>query len=146
MTTFLFQICYVDEQGNYTADAPEFLRFKSVLRDGTDLVLNHVVENVISSSKIDINYPMDWRTKQPVIIRTSKQWFINTDRIKETALQEVRQKIILVFIRQHFGVVHFAVGHFAVLYKSRHTHTQQRPGGKICVRLRLIESTQTNLD
>ncbi|KAG4067142.1 hypothetical protein HA402_000133 [Bradysia odoriphaga] len=82
-------ICFVDEEGNYTADAPEFLRSKSVLRDGPDLVLNHVADNVIDSQKTFINYPMDWRTKQPIIMRTSKQWFINTDRIKESALQEV---------------------------------------------------------
>lgn len=79
----------VDEHGNYTADAPEFLRYKSVLADGNELVINHIAENVIQSSKIKISYPIDWRTKQPVIIRTSKQWFINTDKIKETALQEV---------------------------------------------------------
>ncbi len=88
-----FQRCFVDEHGNYTADAPEFLRFKSVFGEGSDLVLNHIAENVISSGKTRINYPIDWRTKQPVIIITSKQWFINTDRIKEAALNEVNENI-----------------------------------------------------
>lgn len=86
-----FQICYVDEQGNFTADAPEFLRFKSALNDGPKLVLEHIERDVISAIETTINYPIDWRTKQPVIIRTSKQWFINTDRIKETALDAVRE-------------------------------------------------------
>lgn len=31
------------------------------------------------------SYPYDWRTKQPVIIRPSKQWFINTESLKDKA-------------------------------------------------------------
>jgi len=35
------------------------------------------------------SYPYDWRTKQPVITRASKQWFINTGSLKDKA--KVRQ-------------------------------------------------------
>lgn len=31
------------------------------------------------------SYPYDWRTKQPVIIRPSRQWFINTASLKDKA-------------------------------------------------------------
>ncbi len=31
------------------------------------------------------SYPYDWRTKQPVVIRASKQWFINTASLKDKA-------------------------------------------------------------
>lgn len=31
------------------------------------------------------SYPYDWRTKQPVVIRPSKQWFINTESLKDKA-------------------------------------------------------------
>ena len=31
------------------------------------------------------SYPYDWRTKKPVIIRPSKQWFINTASLKDKA-------------------------------------------------------------
>lgn len=31
------------------------------------------------------SYPYDWRTKQPMIIRPSKQWFINTESLKAKA-------------------------------------------------------------
>lgn len=31
------------------------------------------------------SYPCDWRTKQPVVIRPSKQWFINTVSLKDKA-------------------------------------------------------------
>lgn len=31
------------------------------------------------------SYPYDWRTKQPVVIRPSKQWFVNTASLKDKA-------------------------------------------------------------
>ncbi len=31
------------------------------------------------------SYPYDWRTKKPVVIRPSKQWFINTASLKDNA-------------------------------------------------------------
>lgn len=31
------------------------------------------------------SYPYDWRTKQPMVIRPSKQWFINTESLKDKA-------------------------------------------------------------
>lgn len=31
------------------------------------------------------SYPYDWRSKKPVVIRASKQWFINTANLKDTA-------------------------------------------------------------
>lgn len=31
------------------------------------------------------SYPYDWRTKKPMIIRASKQWFVNTTSVKAAA-------------------------------------------------------------
>lgn len=53
------------------------------------MVINRLADNVTSTSAMTISYPIDWRTKLPVIILTSKQWFINTDRIKDAALDAV---------------------------------------------------------
>lgn len=48
----------------------------SVLKEGGALV---------AEEKCVHSYPYDWRTKQPVIIRPSKQWFINTESLKDKA-------------------------------------------------------------
>lgn len=32
------------------------------------------------------SYPYDWRTKGPIIIRASKQWFLDTNKIKDRAI------------------------------------------------------------
>ena len=38
--------------------------------------------DVLYSEMITHSYPYDWRTKKPVFLRASKQWFINTDKLK----------------------------------------------------------------
>ncbi|ALC43246.1 CG5414 [Drosophila busckii] len=84
--------CFVDEAGIYTEQAPEFLRGQVVLEQGNPLVLQHLGEDVVHVSQFEHSYPIDWRTKQPVIIRASEQWFINTERLKApaaTALEQV---------------------------------------------------------
>jgi len=77
--------CLVNEEGIYTKEAPEFLRGKSVLEQGNPLVLEHITNDVICSTTMEHSYPIDWRTKQPVIIRASEQWFINTEKLKSSA-------------------------------------------------------------
>lgn len=79
----------VNEEGVYNSEAPNYLIGKSVLKEGNDLVLQHVKDDVLYSDTLTHSYPLDWRTKQPVIIRASEQWFINTSELKEKAVKEV---------------------------------------------------------
>ncbi|XP_064548348.1 isoleucine--tRNA ligase, mitochondrial [Drosophila montana] len=83
--------CYVNESGIYTEEAPAFLRGQSVLAQGNPLVLQHIAEDVVHASQFEHSYPIDWRTKQPVIIRASEQWFINTDKLKAPAAAALEQ-------------------------------------------------------
>ncbi|KAL9694079.1 hypothetical protein quinque_013364 [Culex quinquefasciatus] len=79
----------IDEAGCYNQTAPEFLRGKFALTEGNQLVLEHLRDQTLSCGTIEHSYPIDWRTKQPVMLRASAQWFINTDRLKESALAAV---------------------------------------------------------
>ena len=47
-------------------------------------------EKVLHSEVYVHSYPYDWRTKQPVILRGSKQWFVRTDKLREKALEAVQ--------------------------------------------------------
>ncbi|XP_067644462.1 isoleucine--tRNA ligase, mitochondrial isoform X1 [Eurosta solidaginis] len=82
-------ICLVDEEGVFSSDAPSLLRGKAVLGEGNQLVLQAIKKDVIHSGKLIHSYPIDWRTKQPVIIRASAQWFMNTEVLKERAIEEI---------------------------------------------------------
>ncbi|KAF2402726.1 isoleucyl-tRNA synthetase [Trichodelitschia bisporula] len=84
----------VDDNGRFTAEAfpsnPLLLQGKSVQADGPSAVLAHLttlpVNHVIATHDIRHKYPIDWRTKQPVIVRATEQWFADVDGLKDDAL------------------------------------------------------------
>lgn len=83
--------CLVDGQGCYNSSAPEFLQGREVLGEGNQLVLKHLNTDVVKLAELKHSYPIDWRTKQPVIIMASEQWFIDTEKIKAKAIEEVEK-------------------------------------------------------
>lgn len=46
--------------------------------------------NLVSTSKIVHSYPHSWRSKSPLIFRTTTQWFISIDPIRQKLLDEIR--------------------------------------------------------
>lgn len=82
----ILQSCMVDEKGCYTSKAGDELCGKSVLKEGAELVMDLLGNDIVHAEDFVHSYPYDWRTKKPVIIRASKQWFINTEAIKEKAM------------------------------------------------------------
>lgn len=79
--------CLVDEDGVFMDAAGPELKNKSVLEEGTDVVIKmlQAAKNLVKEEKLVHSYPYDWRTKKPVIIRASKQWFVNIADVKNTA-------------------------------------------------------------
>lgn len=79
----------VNDAGSYTKDAsptdPPLLAGKFVFTDGNKAVLDLLrSENaLISSHEFKHKYPVDWRTKQPIIIRATAQWFADISKIKQ---------------------------------------------------------------
>ncbi|XP_059209664.1 isoleucine--tRNA ligase, mitochondrial isoform X3 [Centropristis striata] len=86
--------CMVDEDGKFTELAGPELQSLSVMTEGTDKVISMLKEcgALVKEEQCIHSYPYDWRTKQPVIIRPSKQWFINTASLKDKA-KEALQKV-----------------------------------------------------
>ena len=87
----------VDNDGMFTEEAypdePGRLTGISVLDGGSAAVLGLLGEHVLDVHEYRHKYPYDWRTKQPIIIRATAQWFADVDTIKNQslgALDEVR--------------------------------------------------------
>ncbi|KAI0011930.1 isoleucyl-tRNA synthetase [Xylariaceae sp. FL0662B] len=90
----------VDDYGRFTKDAfpdaPEILESAPSVNEGggqkiLDLLGPH--GDVLFVEKYQHKYPYDWRTKQPVIIRATEQWFADVESIKQetlTALDDIR--------------------------------------------------------
>ncbi|ELK08925.1 Isoleucyl-tRNA synthetase, mitochondrial [Pteropus alecto] len=86
--------CLVDEDGVFKAAAGPELENKAVLEEGTDAVIKmlQAAKNLLKEEELLHSYPYDWRTKKPVVIRASKQWFVNIADLKATA-KELLKKV-----------------------------------------------------
>lgn len=84
----------VDDLGRYTSDAfpnnPPLLEGQSVLDDGSKLVLKLLGNNVLAVHNYKHSYPYDWRTKKPVIMRATRQWFADVGKVKHTAIKSLK--------------------------------------------------------
>ena len=85
----------VNAKGEFTQDLlPENLRGLPVLVEGTRQVLQNLKQTnsiLFQQDEYKHRYPYDWRSKQPVIIRATKQWFANVESIKEAAIQAIQR-------------------------------------------------------
>ena len=85
----------VDHAGKFVAgllpDSLQSLGGMEVLASGNVAVLKllSLHGTLLKSYNHTHSYPYDWRTKQPVIVRATKQWFARVDDITQTALQSL---------------------------------------------------------
>ncbi|MCP3906337.1 MAG: isoleucine--tRNA ligase [Planctomycetes bacterium] len=73
--------CPVRDDGTYDDTVPEWLRGMSVW-DANTAVTEHLRESghLFHDHTFVHSYPHDWRSKTPVIFRSTEQWFIGVDR------------------------------------------------------------------
>ncbi|OTA91426.1 hypothetical protein M434DRAFT_76280 [Hypoxylon sp. CO27-5] len=83
----------IDDEGKFTPDAfpdlPEALiSAPSIIEGGGKNVLSllQLQCDVLWVEKYQHKYPYDWRTKRPVVIRATEQWFADVESIKQEAL------------------------------------------------------------
>ncbi len=85
----------IDDGGCFTAGAmrhrPEVFRGKPVLTEGNLSVLEYLRSQgrLLGEHAYTHKYPYDWRSKQPVILRATAQWFADVGEIREAALQSL---------------------------------------------------------
>uniref|UniRef100_A0AAG5CSK1 isoleucine--tRNA ligase n=1 Tax=Anopheles atroparvus TaxID=41427 RepID=A0AAG5CSK1_ANOAO len=81
----------IDEKGCYNNSAPGFLVGKYALTDGNQLITEMLKHATLKLTTMEHSYPIDWRTKQPVMLRASDQWFIDTNSLKHSALEAIKE-------------------------------------------------------
>lgn len=84
--SLLYQLNLIDDEGNYNGETGSEFKGLNVLVEGQQKVLDHLKKNIVHYERYEHSYPYDWRTKLPVILRASLQWFIDTESIKNRAL------------------------------------------------------------
>ncbi|KAG9187780.1 isoleucyl-tRNA synthetase [Alternaria panax] len=88
----------IDDAGTFTKDAfpehPELLEglpVADVKRSGSNAVCNYLqsLDMLRGKQNYRHKYPIDWRTKEPVITRATEQWFANVEGIKDASMQAI---------------------------------------------------------
>jgi isoleucyl-tRNA synthetase len=88
----------IDDAGAFTKEAfpaqPELLEglpVTDVKKSGSMAVLNYLEKLNMLRAKNNYRhkYPIDWRTKQPVVVRATEQWFANVDDIKDGSMRAI---------------------------------------------------------
>ena len=79
--------CIVSAEGRYTSAAGSELENLSVLGDGSKAIISELKSKgaLYHESSYFHRYPYDWRTKKPIIIRSTEQWFASVVALKEKA-------------------------------------------------------------
>lgn len=89
--------CLVNEEGRYTREAGEQLEGYFVLEDGNNSILASLREAgaLVYETPYTHRYPYDWRSKMPVIIRATDQWFASATSLKERAKHAVVNEVTM---------------------------------------------------
>lgn len=82
----------VDDYGRFTEAAlpwdPERLKGQEAMTEGAATILWMLRSTPILLRQVGMThkYPIDWRTKKPIMLRATKQWFADVGSIKQAAL------------------------------------------------------------
>ena len=89
--------CVVDGEGRYTHEVGAEFEGMSVLHEGNQAVLAKLrgVGVSLHEHSYSHRYPYDWRTKKPVIIRATNQWFASVRSLKEQAKKAVTEDVTM---------------------------------------------------
>ncbi|WVO24937.1 isoleucine-tRNA ligase [Cryptococcus decagattii] len=126
--------CPIDDDGKFTDELVSWagagdasvssLVGKEVLGKGTDAMVDLLRERgiLLADETIEHRYPYDWKSKKPIIIRATPQWFADVEHIKEDALAAL-EKVHFHPAQAHKRLVAF------VLSRSEWCISRQRSWG-----------------
>ena len=79
----------VDNQGNLTEEAGQFAG--QFVFDANKNIISHLAETgaLLKQENITHSYPHDWRSKKPIIFRSTPQWFCSIDAFRSELLDAV---------------------------------------------------------
>ncbi|CAO3688567.1 unnamed protein product [Umbelopsis vinacea] len=82
----------VDGDGYFTAEAGKQFEGLFAFDQGNDAVIQTLQKNgaLLKEEPYKHKYPYDWRTKKPVMLRATAQWFANVENLQKEAVEALR--------------------------------------------------------
>ncbi|OQR74465.1 isoleucine--tRNA ligase [Tropilaelaps mercedesae] len=89
--------CLVDERANYNHLAGD-LEGLSILGEGNNKVIRLLSSRDMLFDVQDYvhSYPYDWRSKAPIIVRSSLQWFIDLSSLRNKAIDTLQKEVNMI--------------------------------------------------
>lgn len=88
-------LCPVDESGQFTDEVPEYKGMNIFKANPLIVERLKASGHLIAMKEIEHSYPHCWRTKTPLIYRTTPQWFLGIDlehtQIRQKTLKEIEK-------------------------------------------------------
>ncbi|KAK8858784.1 isoleucine-tRNA ligase [Kwoniella newhampshirensis] len=88
--------CPIDDDGRFTEELVTWGRDanlstlvgKEVLTEGTDEMVEELRAEgtLLAEETIEHRYPYDWKSKKPIIVRATPQWFADVEAVKQDAV------------------------------------------------------------
>ncbi|RAP34802.1 isoleucine--tRNA ligase [Candidatus Marinamargulisbacteria bacterium SCGC AG-439-L15] len=87
--------CPVMADGTYDNSVPDWLKGKLIWDANKDIV-THLEKSghLFLCKEFNHSYPHDWRSKTPVIFRSTEQWFISVDKTLKSSQKSIRNMAI----------------------------------------------------
>ncbi|KAI7851172.1 tRNA synthetases class I-domain-containing protein [Circinella umbellata] len=82
----------VDDAGRFTFEAGPELQGMVAFDEGTDTIIKKLMDLSVLVHESDYvhKYPYDWRTKKPVMLRATAQWFANVEDLQKNAVAALK--------------------------------------------------------
>lgn len=83
--------CPVQADGTYDNTVPSWLEGKSIWK-ANDEIIDHLKkhQHLLHAYEFSHSYPHDWRSKTPVIFRSTEQWFVSVDAPTKSSQKSIR--------------------------------------------------------
>ncbi len=83
----------LDDTGKYTQEVADDSLVGVYYEDANKTIGQRLEQNgaLLKLKFTKHRYPIDWRTKKPVIYRATAQWFVSIEKIKPELLKEIKQ-------------------------------------------------------
>ncbi|KAI8366718.1 tRNA synthetases class I-domain-containing protein [Radiomyces spectabilis] len=89
----------VDDEGRFTKEVGLGLEGKFAFTEGNSAIIEALKDagSLVMERTYIHKYPYDWRTKQPVMLRATAQWFANVENLQKAAVEALEGHIIKLF-------------------------------------------------
>ncbi len=86
----------INDYGKFTSEVNDLDLENLFYEKSNDIIIQKLKNNqkLLYVESYTHQYPVDWRTKKPVIFRAVKQWFVSIEKIRADLIKQIEKNIV----------------------------------------------------